>query len=99
MAMKRGKISALSNESIKQIVGGQLNAEDIKPPPELAQLRKEVRAKQNEVRSLRKRWWQDHKDLDLLSEKVKHHQHHEELYESEKEDHSESKRKSGATEL
>merc|ERR1719506_2198318 len=72
-AMKRGRSTVLSNDAIREIVGGPLTAEESKPPPEFASLKKEVRAKQNEVRALRKRWWTDHKDMDLLAEKVKHH--------------------------
>merc|ERR1719453_2902343 len=71
-AMKRGK-GPDTAEVIRNIIGGQLTAEESKPPPEFASLKKEVRAKQNEVRALRKRWWTDHKDMDLLAEKVKHH--------------------------
>lgn len=74
-AMKRGRSDVLNNDSIKQIVGGPLTAEEQKPPPEYQSLKKEVRSKQNEVRGLRKRWWTDHKDLDSLAEKVKHHLH------------------------
>jgi len=74
-AMKRGKSSVMNSESIRQIVGGPLSAEEVAPPPEYAALKKEVRTKQNEVRILRKKWWTDHKDLDILAEKVKHHVH------------------------
>merc|ERR1719502_1566758 len=77
-AMKRGKHSASNDDSIREILGGPLSAEELKPPPEYAALKKEVRAKQNEVRNLRKRWWTDHKDLDLLTEKIRHHEHKEE---------------------
>jgi len=69
--MKKGKKLSLSNESIRQIVGIPLDAEELKPPPEYYQLKKEVRAKQTEVRNLRKRWWSDHKDLEVLAEKVR----------------------------
>lgn len=70
-AMKRGKKLSLSNEAIRQIVGIPLDAEEVKPPPEYFALKKEVRVKQNEVRSLRKKWWVDHHDLEFVVEKVR----------------------------
>jgi hypothetical protein len=69
-AMKKGRGINLDSELVRSIVGNNDQA-DAKPPPEHAVLKKDLRAKQNEVRNLRKRWFEDHKDLDMLAEKVK----------------------------
>lgn len=66
-AMKRGNIAHLSNEAIRQIVGVDFEDEGDKPPPEFLQMKKELRQKQNEVRNLRKKWWEDHKDLEVVA--------------------------------
>lgn len=70
-AAKKGKSVNLSKELIRDILGISADAEEVKPPPEYYQLKKEVRAKQNEVRALRKKWWTDHKDLDSIADKVR----------------------------
>jgi len=43
----------------------------MKPPPEFFHLRKELRNKQNDVRSLRQKWRVDHRDFVPLLEKVR----------------------------
>lgn len=44
---------------------------DAKAPPEYFPLKREVKAKQDEVRRLRKKWWLDHKQLESLIHTVR----------------------------
>lgn len=69
-AMKRGKASNMTREELRRIAGIPDDSEEAKPPPEYFQLKKEVRNKQTEVRSLRKRWWADHRDLEGIVAKT-----------------------------
>lgn len=65
--MKKSKGGSVSIEKMREIVGIPMNEnQDMKPPPEYYQLRKEVRQRHNEVKKLRKAWWDDHKDLDII---------------------------------
>eukprot|EP00932_Pfiesteria_piscicida_P021297 SRR837773.809.p2 GENE.SRR837773.809~~SRR837773.809.p2 ORF type:complete len:270 (-),score=113.75 SRR837773.809:77-814(-) len=61
----------MTQEQLREFIGIPEDDEDMKPPAEYFALKKEVRAKQAEVRALRKKWWSDHKDLEFILEKAK----------------------------
>lgn len=63
-------VANLTMEAIRDIVGNT-GEDEVKPPPEYFQLKREVRQKQDHVRRLRKKWWTDRKDLDNLADKVR----------------------------
>jgi len=71
--MKQGKATHMTREQLRHALGMPDDSEKLKPPPEYFALKKEVRLKQNEVRSLRKRWWDDHKEFDIIVEKARRH--------------------------
>lgn len=55
---------------VREILGIQ-DEEEVKAPSAYYQMKKELREQQEQVRVLRKKWWDDHRDFDGLVEKVR----------------------------
>lgn len=71
-AMSSKDASKMTASDVYQIIGRpDEDAAAVKPPPEIAQLKKEIRRINEEIKVMRKRWWTDHKDVDQLAAKIR----------------------------
>eukprot|EP00931_Biecheleriopsis_adriatica_P100990 TRINITY_DN76219_c0_g1_i1.p1 TRINITY_DN76219_c0_g1~~TRINITY_DN76219_c0_g1_i1.p1 ORF type:complete len:1284 (-),score=341.43 TRINITY_DN76219_c0_g1_i1:333-4184(-) len=69
-ALMKKKGTTSLTDTVKGIMGVS-DAEEVKPPPEFFQLKREVKLQQAKIKDFRKKWWQDHKDFDFVVEKVR----------------------------
>lgn len=58
-------------EVVKEIMGVSDEAANMQPPSEYFTVKKDLKAQQEKVRILRKRWWADRKDFEAIAEKVR----------------------------
>ncbi|CAE7396881.1 unnamed protein product [Symbiodinium natans] len=64
----KGEVDIVS--AVREILG-LVHEEEVKAPPAFHQFKRELKDQQDKIRTLRKKWWDDHRDFDGLVEKVR----------------------------